>query len=198
MRARLESPLDASLTVRGGDQVVKVPLAAILERAYRTPATAPLTVSVERLAWDSLAVDLGSSAGDGIVAPGAEIPVSVGFNILWPESAEVAVRFSAVLRAVQGGEVLSRDDQQGRCRRTVQPAVRSLRLRAPRSEGTYVVEVHATWEPMGRDGSRLGWIMRRRKPAAVATASSRRVALTVLEPTVKRGGGASHAVRAQG
>jgi hypothetical protein len=186
VRARLEAPLEASLTVRDGNQVVKVPLAAILERAYRTPATAPLTVSVERLAWDSLTVDLGSTAGDGIVVPGAEVPVSVALNILGPEAAEVSVRFSAVLRAAQSGEVLSRDEQQETLRTNrSQPAVRVLRLRAPRSEGTYVVEIHATWEPVGRDSSRLGWIMRRRKPAAVVNASSRRVTLTVLEPTAQ-------------
>ena len=188
VRARVESPLDASLTVRGGDQVVKVPLAAILERAYRTPATAPLTVSVERLAWDSLGVNLHAAAGDGIVAPGAEIPVSVAFNILWPESADVTVRFSAVLRAAQGGDVLSRDDQQENlpANRSL-PAVRVLRLRAPRLEGTYVVEIRATWETLNRDGSRLGWIMRRRKPAAAANSASRRVSLSVLEPTAMTG-----------
>ncbi len=187
VRVRLETALEASLTVRGGDQVVRVPLAAILERAYRTPASAPLTVSVERLAWDSLAVDLGSTAGDGIVAPGAEVPISVAFNILWPESAEVAVRYWAVLRAAEGGDVseeFSRDDQQATLpTNRSQPAVRVLRLRAPRGEGTYAVEVHATWESVGRDGSRLGRMIRRRKSAAVANASSRRLALTVLGPT---------------
>ena len=97
VRVRVEAPLDAGVIVRGGDQLrVTLPLLAILEKPQHTPPQSPLMVSVERLAWDSLAVDLGESAHDGIVAPGSDVPVSVGFNILWPESAEVAVRTTAV------------------------------------------------------------------------------------------------------
>ena len=59
---RIEAPLDAGLVVRGGDQVVNIPLVAILERPQHTPPQSPLNVSVERLAWDSLAVDLGGAA----------------------------------------------------------------------------------------------------------------------------------------
>ena len=59
VRARIEAPLDAGVVVRGGDQVVSIPLVAILERPQHTPPQSPLIVSVERLAWDSLAVDLG-------------------------------------------------------------------------------------------------------------------------------------------
>ena len=43
--------------------------------------------------------------------------------------------------------------------------------------------MQATWEPVARDGSRLGRLIRRRKPAAAATSCGPpRVALTVLEP----------------
>ena len=55
----IEAPLEAGLIVRGGDQVVTFPLLAILERPQHTPAQSPLNVSVERLSWDSLAIDLG-------------------------------------------------------------------------------------------------------------------------------------------
>ena len=109
--------------------------------------------------------------------------MSVGFNILWPESAEMAVRMSAILQPARGGEVLARDDQQltqlTNCR---QPGVRITNLRAPRIEGTYVLEVRASWEPVVRDGSRLSRLIRRRKPAA-ASSAVRRVMLTVLDPT---------------
>ena len=75
-----------------------MPLAAVLERPQHTPPQSRLVVSVERLPWDSIVIDLGESARDGIVAPGATVPVSVGYNILWPEASEVSVRTSAVLR----------------------------------------------------------------------------------------------------
>ena len=184
VRARIEAPLEASLTVRGGDQAVSIPVAAILEGPQRTPVTAPLTVAVERLAWDSLSIDLGPSAVDGIVAAGMDFPVSVGFNILCPESTEVAVRVSAILQPARGGDALARDDKQVTVlsnRR--QPDMRITNLRAPRIEGTYVLEIRASWEPVIRDGSRLGRLIRRRKPAAVANSAVRRVMLTVLEPT---------------
>ena len=145
-------------------------------------------MAVERLAWDSLSVDLGPSAVDGIVAPGADFPVSVGFNILWPESAEMAVRVSATLQSVRGGEVLVRDDQQvTQWTNRRQPEVRITTMRAPRSEGTYVLEIRASWEPLVRDGSRLGRLIRRRKPAAAASSAVRRVMLTVLDPMAMEG-----------
>ena len=183
VRARIEAPLGARLVVRGGDQVVSVPIAAVLERPHETPAPAPLTVTVERLPWDSLAVDLGRAGGDGIVAPGAEIPVSITFNILWPDAAEVALRATAVLRPVRGGDAPKRYE----LREVVpanrrEPPVRIWNLPAPQSEGTYVLEIHASWEPAGREGSRLGWLIRRRKPAAVTNAAVRRLAVTVLDP----------------
>ena len=71
VRVRVESPLDCVIVVRCGDQPrVTLPLVAILEKPQHTPPQSPLMVSVERLAWDSLAVDLRDSARDGIVAPG--------------------------------------------------------------------------------------------------------------------------------
>src|SRR5262249_28398755 len=64
VRARIEAPLEASLIVRAGDQVVSMPIVTILERPQQTAAPVPLAVSVERLPWDSLVVDLGPSGGD--------------------------------------------------------------------------------------------------------------------------------------
>ena len=113
-RVLIEAPLDAGVVVRGGDQPVTFPLLAILERPQHTPAQSPLTVSVERLAWDSLAIDLGEPASDGIVAPGTEVPSRLGYNILWPESTEVAVRTTAVLRSIRGGDVLWRYEPRDR------------------------------------------------------------------------------------
>jgi hypothetical protein len=144
-------------------------------------------VNVERLAWDSLAVDLGEAGGDGIVAPGTEVPVSVAFNVLWPDCPEVNVHATAVLRPARGGDVVWRSEQSSVVptnRREL--AAQSWSVTAPRAEGTYVLEVRATWEPSGaRDGSRLGRLIRRRKPATVMTSASRRVILTVIDPQAR-------------
>ena len=187
IRARLEAPLDASLIVRCGDQVVSMPVAAVLERPQHTPPQAPLIVNVERLPWDSLAVDLCESGRDGIVAPGIEVPFSIAFNILWPDCAEVNVHATAVLRPARGGDAVWRSEQSSVVptnRREL--AAQSWSVTAPRAEGTYVLEVRATWEPTGaRDGSRLGRLIRRRKPATVMTSASRRVVLTVIDPQAR-------------
>ncbi len=194
-RARIEAPLDAKLMVRRGGQVVSVPVGALLERPQRTPATAALTVAVERLAWDSLGVELGPSVADGIVAPGGDLPVSVGFHILWPEATDVTVRYSAVLRPARGGEAVARREvQEVVAANAPQPPVRVVELRAPAAEGAYVLEVQAAWEPVAREGSRLGRLIRRRKTAPAATSCVRRTSIVVLDPTMRPAAAATAAV----
>jgi hypothetical protein len=174
------------VVVRGGDQAVTIPLLAILERPQQTPQQSPLVVQVKRLAWDSLAVELGEPASDGIVAPGTVFPVAIAYNILGPDSAEVAVRTTAVLRSIRGGDDLPIYDSQERelvpANRQAQPA-RSFSVTAPRVEGTYVLEVRAAWEGTGnREGSRLGRLIRRRRLATVSSSAARRVVFTVIDP----------------
>jgi hypothetical protein len=67
-----------------------------------------------------------------------------------------------------------------------EPPVRTWSLRAPEREGTYVLEIQASWEPEGRESSRLGRLIRRRKPAAVARSAVRRVIVTVFDPKSQR------------
>ncbi len=46
-----------------------------------------------------------------------------------------------------------------------------------------MLELHATWEPAGaRDGSRLGRLIRRRKPVPVPSSATRRVVFAVVSP----------------
>ena len=187
VRVRVEVPLDGVIVVRGGDQPrVTLPLVAILEKPQHTPPQSPLMVSVERLAWDSLAVDLRDSARDGIVAPGSDVPVSVGYNILWPESAEVVVRTTAVLRSIRGDEELERYEPRDRevvSTNRREPSTRVWTVRAPTGEGTYVLEVSASWvSASGREGSVLGRLIRRRWSAAVPNSAVRRVEFTVVDP----------------
>ena len=189
VRARIEASLDSSLVVRGGAQAIGIPLAAVLERPQRTPPQSRLVVSVERVPWDSIVVDLGESARDGIVAPGATVPVSVGYNILWPDASEVSVRTSATLRAMGGGEILWRDEPREVVAANVsEPPSRIWNVRAPRVEGTYTCSGDrlAPWEPAaGREGSVLARLIRRRKPGSVTTSSMRRVAITVVDPAAR-------------
>ncbi len=113
VRARLEVSLGAELIVRRGGNVVRIPVAAILERPQHTPAQSPLTVSVERLPWDSLMIELGQGAESGVVAPSTFVPLSVKYNILWSDAVDVSVRSTAVLRPMNGGEPLWRDEKRG-------------------------------------------------------------------------------------
>jgi hypothetical protein len=182
VRARLETTPEGSLVVRAGDQAVSVPLAAVMDKVQHTPPQAPLVVSVERLGWDSLLVELGDSAGEGIVAPGATIPVSIGWNILTPESTDVVVRTTALLRPTRGGEARWRDEQHDLVSSNrLRPAARIWNVPAPLAEGTYVLEIRAAWESAARDGTRIGRLIRRRKSVAVPGQAVRRVVFTVID-----------------
>ncbi len=182
VRARLETTPEGSLVVRAGDQAVSVPLAAVMDKVQHTPPQAPLVVSVERLGWDSLIVDLGEPASEGIVSPGTTVPVSIGWNILTPETTDVVVRTTAVLRPIRGGEVRWRDEQHDLVpSNRLRPAARVWNVPAPLAEGTYVLEIRATWGSAVRDGTRLGRLIRRRKPASVSGSAVRRVAFAVID-----------------
>ena len=189
----------ADLFVRRGENLVRIPVLAILERPQHTPSQSPLTVSVERLPWDSLIVDLGQGAEDGMVAPSVAVPVVVKYNIVSPESAEVMVRTTAVLRPIGGDEALWRYDEREQVpANRLDPPPRILTVPSPGVEGSYVLEIHAAWEPAGaRDssGTRLGRLIRRRKASPVANSATRRVVLAVVSPN---GGGSADLVRGRG
>ena len=186
VRARLEVSAGADLLVRRGENLVRIPVLAILERPQHTPPQSPLTVSVERLPWDSLIVDLGQGAEDGMVAPLVVVPVVVKYNIIAPETAEVMVQTTAVLRQIGGDEALWRYEEHEQVpANRLDPPPRILPVPAPGVEGSYVLEIHAAWEPAGaRDssGTRLGRLIRRRKASPVANSATRRVVLAVVSP----------------
>jgi hypothetical protein len=182
VRARIEAPLTASLRVRAGGQVFQFPLLALLEGPQRSPAPSPVEVAVQRLPWDSLMVAL--SQGDGTAAPGATVPVSVGFNVLTPEPTEVMLRCSAELRPIREGEPVWR---QSEIREVVATDVHDpprflWNVAVPQAEGTYVLEVRSAWEPVAAsESTRLSrWLRRKRNPAPV-TSAVRRVTLAVVD-----------------
>jgi hypothetical protein len=184
VRARLEVKADAELVLRRGDEIVRIPVVAVRDRPQQTPSQSPLSVSVERLPWDSLMISLGPGAESGVVAPGGAVPVSLKYNILWPDATDVMVRTTAVLRPMHGGEAVWRDEQREMVpANRLDPPTRVWNIPAPHAEGTYVLELHATWEPKGvRESSRLGRFIRRRKPAPAPSTASRRLVLAVISP----------------
>ena len=184
VRVRLDAPLAAELLVRVGGQSARLGLAALLEGAQKGVVAGPIPVEVvaERLAWDAIRLDVGD--GDGTAEPGSAVPVSLRFNILTPEPAEVAVRCSAELRPLGGGEPVWRQDwREVVATDDPSPPVRPLSLTMPGPEGTYLLEVRTDWEPLGDPaGTRLGrWLRRRRNPAQT-TSAARRATLAVVNP----------------
>ncbi len=182
VRARIQAPLKATLLVRGGDQTVSLPLMAVLDKPQRTPAKSPLQVRVERLPWDALVVDLIGDPERGIVGPGARARVSVGVNLIWPESTRMTARLTGVLHSIRSGEELWRHEQHEEVEANApHPALWVWDVPAPAIEGTYILEVKATWAPAVQEGTRIGRLIRRRWPPA-STSATRRVVLTVLDP----------------
>ena len=60
-------------------------------------------------------------------------------------------------------------------------------MKAPRVEGTYVLEVSASWLSVGtRESSVLGRFIRRRRPAVVPNSAVRRVVFTVIDPAASK------------
>jgi hypothetical protein len=184
VRARLEASLGAEIVARRGDHVVRMPLAAVLERSQHTPSQSPLSVSVERLPWDSLMIDLGQGAEDGVVAPSAAVPVSVRYNLLWPEAVDLVVRTTVALRRIGGSEPIWRDEQRQMVpANRLDPPAATWNVPAPAAEGTYVLEFHSEWEPSSaRERTRLGRLIRLRKASPFASSSTRRVVLAVVAP----------------
>lgn len=183
-RARVEASPRADLVVRRGDGLVRIPIAALLERPQQTPPQSPLVLSVERLTWDSLKVDFGPEAQSGVVLPGGIVPLSLRYNILWPDASEVTVRTTATLRAMNSVEPVWREERREVVPANVlDPPERTWPVQAPQEEGTYVLELKAAWEPAGaRESSRLGRLIRRRKPAPAVNTASRRMVLAVVAP----------------
>jgi hypothetical protein len=185
VRARVEAPIGTTLQLHFGDHAVKFPLAALLDGPQRLTQAGMVEVEASRVPWDGLEVRLGDQAFDGTVPPGASVPLLIGTNVLTPEPAEVTVSLSAELRPVRGGEPVWRLDRQEFTMATNGPVPsRAVLLPVPKVEGTYALEVKATWTPSETaEGSRLArWWRRRRQAQAEPTSASRRVTLAVLAP----------------
>ncbi|WZO98334.1 hypothetical protein EP7_005394 [Isosphaeraceae bacterium EP7] len=185
-RVRLETILGASLAVRVGPRVVRFPVRDLLDGPRRTAPPVPFDLGIERLAWDALEIDL---PGEGIAAPSESVPVKVGLNLLTAEPGEMAVKLTAEIRPARGGEPTWTVDRheivvanaQGR------PTL-ELAVPAPAAEGTYLLTLRASWEPLsGGDAPRRARWLRRRRDQASAVNATRTVSLAVVarEATVR-------------
>jgi hypothetical protein len=190
VRARIEVPLSASLRIQAGGQVFQFPVLPLLDGPRRSPSTSPVEVAIERLPWDSLTVAL--DPGDGTAAPGATVPVSVGFNVVTPEPTDVTLRCWAELRPIRGGEPVWR---QPEVREVVSTDARDgprlhWNIAAPLAEGTYVLEVRSAWEPVAApDSRRLARLFRLRKSPAAEGSAVRRVTLAIVGKGKGKNGG---------
>ena len=183
-RVRLEGPLGSELAVKVAGQSLKTTLATLLEGPQRTPPRSGVEIGVERLAWDPIEVALGAPGVDGTVEPGSVAPLSVAFNVLTPEPAEVNLHCLAELRPARGGEAVWHQEWQEVVKTDdLEPTRRELTLAARGPEGTYVLEVKTAWEPLAdAAGTRLGrWVRRRRNPSQT-TSATRRLTLAILAP----------------
>ncbi len=183
IRARIEAPIHASIRVEVAGQVHLFPILDLLDGPQRSGTESFPAFEVRRLPWDVLETRL--EPGNGTVAPGALVPVTVGFNVLTPEPTEVEMRLSATLRPLRGGEVLWRAD-----RRMIVPtnagAAQSgilLPVTVPSVEGTYTMELEATWTPVDpqRETTLLGRWWRRRTNSN-GTSAKRQISLAVVGP----------------
>jgi hypothetical protein len=171
------APLSASLVVRAAGYAAPFPILSLLEAPQRTPA--PVEIGIKRLPWDSL--EVGVKDCDGTTAPGALVPVTLGFNILSPDASEIALRWSADLRPVRGGDAVWQVGREEMIATNAadRPSV-TINVPMPKVEGTYVLDVRANWDGgAGHEGSRLGRFIRRRRQSNTVGAE-RKVTLVVL------------------
>ena len=192
VRARVEAPLGATLTVQAGAQSVRIPLARLLDGPQRTVPPATIDVGAAAgSAWDAIEVDPGDFAGRPPPrCCAARVPVRLGLNVLTSDASEVDLRFTAELKSVATGGVAWQHEQRAVVASdALDPTAWMLSIPAPPAEGLYALEVRAAWEPAPADGARIRrgrpppW---RRKPAASAWGTATgRVTLAVVDPKAK-------------
>ncbi|MEW4567954.1 hypothetical protein AB1L88_08815 [Tautonia sp. JC769] len=182
VRARVEAPIEATITVATpAEGSWTVPLISLLDGPQRTVLGSGTLFEARRLDWDGVEVQL---PGDGLVAPGAVVPVGVRVNVLTPEPTEVALVLSARLHPVRSDRASWEES-----RRLVVPTNLSgsvpqqFNLAMPRDEGTYVLEVTASWAPrdLQAEGTRLSRWWRRLRNRSTDVAY-RRISLAVINP----------------
>ena len=184
VRLRVESSLAGSLLVRAGGTTTRFQLVELIDGPRRTAPPAVVELNVARVAWDTIELEPAAAIKGGVVAPGATLPWTLGFNVLAPEPGEVALRYSAVVRKADGVEPLWRIDRALTVRTDEdEPTTVELSVPGPKEEGLYSLEIEASWEPVGaHEGSRISRLIRRRRQSTGPGTASRTVTFAVLGP----------------
>ncbi len=185
VRLRVESAPSANFYVTAGGQRTQFSLSGLVDGTQRSLPQFPIQVSVKRLDWDELEVRLPE--GNGLVSAGAQVPVTVGFNILSAEAEPITLRYRADLKPVGGGDAVWRypGGAEAVTTNSAVPPVRRFDVAMPVEAGTYVLEVEATWDQAGaQEGTRLTRWLKRKRPGINGVAT-RRVTLVVPPSTVK-------------
>lgn len=152
-RVRLQAPLGASLLVRSAGRTARVPIGSSAEGPWRTVAKDPLSLRVKRLPWD--AIELRAVEPRTTYAPGREIDLTLGFNILTPEPTEVSIRYVLELRPIGSSKVVWRLPERKEVAPTNNPSTptRRVRVKLPEAEGVYLLEARASWDSTERGES---------------------------------------------
>ena len=184
VRLRIETTAASFLVARAGRQPTRFAVSGLFEAPLRTAPGAAVPIQIERVPWDALEVRLGlGGKSDGVFAPGATIPLTLGFNVLLPEPGDVAVRYWAELRPTAGGAAvwtLAARREVVATNATSAPGV-LLSVPGPKVEGSYTLDVHATWEPLAEaEGSRIARLFNKRRRKDFPVNLTRRVSLAVI------------------
>ena len=181
VRARIEGSIDAILSIESGVIPWSIPLVALLDGPRRSTAGDGTIFEVRRLPWDPLEVRVD---GDGTALPGALVPVTVGINLLTPETASVSVSLSATLRPIRESKPIWAETRRFEAITNLGSTNgRTVTLPMPPEDGTYVLELRADWSPSGPnpEGTRLGRWWRQLHGRSAET-TTRRVSLSVVRP----------------
>ncbi|WP_169976577.1 hypothetical protein [Tautonia rosea] len=198
-RLRIEAPIESLLTiVTPAEGSWTVPLIAFLDGPQRSILESGIFLEARRLDWDGLEVGL---PGDGVVTSGAIVPINVRVNVLTPEPTEVSLLLSVRLRPVRSDRILWEESRRLVLSTNLpRPVPQILNVAVPLDEGTYLLEVTASWTPrdLNVDGSRLSRWWRRLRNRSTDVAY-RRLSLSVLNSRVEPAeGGALQPPQRQG
>ena len=190
VRARIEAAVDANLVLRGGDQVIGMPLAAVLERPQRTPPQSRLVVTVERLPGIRSSSIWGNRHGTGSLRLGRSCRCRLGTTSSGRKRAKSVCGRRLCCGRWLAAMSCGATSRARLCRRMWPSRHRESGMfahRAPRGPTCWRSGRRGSRRRPGM-GPRLARLIRRRRPGAVATSAVRRVAFTVVDPDARVGG----------
>lgn len=181
VHVRVEAPISGDLLIRAGGRLTRFSLSSLVDRPQRTLPDAPVEVVVRRIPWDPIAFELVE--GEGVCAPGSLVPIALGFNILSAEPCDIGLQYVAELRSARDSSVHWRYDGRPEVLQTntTDAVQRRIVVPMPNEEGTYVLEVRASWDSAASlEASALSRLLRRKRSGPSGSAI-RRGSLVVFD-----------------